>query len=181
MGKRSGRVSPSCRWPCPAKNRGPFSRKPRKSHGSWAPRSSCRLSKAAGDEVSHVVAGLVQSSAEGQRLLDARWRVQVDGLADVVIAQVSGDPSRHTFPDLARAAASASRVVAPEGRIIVVSGGTPDLGPVPEMSAPSRHGLSSAALARRTTTCRSRRRFPVGFRRPMRQPLPSQPAAWRRC
>jgi nickel-dependent lactate racemase len=92
-----------------------------------------QIIEGAGDEICNIVAGLIQTSAEGQRLLNARWRVEVDNLADVVIAQVSGDSSRHTFPDLARAAASASRVVAPEGRIVVVSGGTPDLGPGAQM------------------------------------------------
>src|SRR5207248_332210 len=77
----------------------------------------------------HVIGGLVETSAEGQRLLNARWRVQVEALADVVVVQVSGDPSHHTFADLARALACASRVVAPEGKIIVLSGGTPALGP----------------------------------------------------
>jgi len=88
-----------------------------------------QIIEGAGDEIAHVLGGLVETSAEGQRLLNARWRAAVDDLADVVIAQVSGDPARHTFADLARALACASRAVAPEGKIIVLSGGAPALGP----------------------------------------------------
>ncbi len=35
----------------------------------------------AGDEVLHVIGGAIESSAEGQRLLDARWRVHVKQVA----------------------------------------------------------------------------------------------------
>ena len=87
----------------------------------------------AGGEVAHVLGGLSDSSAEGLRLQDERWRVETDALADVVVAQVSGDPDGHTFDDLARALACASRVVKPEGRIILISGGKPDLGPGAEL------------------------------------------------
>jgi hypothetical protein len=80
-----------------------------------------------GPDVSQVLAGPIAASAEGDRIQDARWRVQVDEPASTVVAQVSGDPDRHTFADLARALACASRVVRPEGRIILVSGGQPDI------------------------------------------------------
>src|SRR5262249_1073288 len=82
-----------------------------------------------GEEVAHVVAGPAECLAEGQRLLDARWRVTMDRPADVVIAQVAGDPARHTFSDLARALAAASRAVRPQGKIVLLSGGRPELGP----------------------------------------------------
>jgi hypothetical protein len=73
-----------------------------------------------------VVAGPLAASAAGQRLLDARWRVQVDALAQTVVVQLSDPPSRHTFAGVARALACASRVVQPGGRIIVISGGQPE-------------------------------------------------------
>jgi nickel-dependent lactate racemase len=82
----------------------------------------------AGEQVSAVVAGPLESAAEAQRLHDARWRVEVDEPAAIVVAMVGGEPERQTFADLARAAAAASRVVRPEGRIIVVSEAQPDLG-----------------------------------------------------
>jgi nickel-dependent lactate racemase len=81
-----------------------------------------------GDEVAHIVGGVIESSGEGERLLDARWRVEADRPADVVVAGVSGDPARGTFADLARAAASAARVVRPGGRIVLLAGGDPALG-----------------------------------------------------
>jgi nickel-dependent lactate racemase len=77
----------------------------------------------------HILGGTVESSAEGQRLIDAQWKVEIDRSADVVIAKVSGDPAGHDFADLARALACASRVVKPDGRIILLSGGAPELGP----------------------------------------------------
>jgi nickel-dependent lactate racemase len=80
-----------------------------------------------GSDVSGVLAGPIAASAEGDRLQDARWRLEVDEPATTVVAQVSGDPDRHTFADLARALACAGRVVRPEGRIILVSGGLPDI------------------------------------------------------
>ena len=83
----------------------------------------------AGDEVAHVVGGVASSGPEGQRLLDARWRVTVDRRADTVLAAVSGDPARHDFADLAQALAAAARVVKPKGRIVLLSRATPTLGP----------------------------------------------------
>jgi nickel-dependent lactate racemase len=88
-----------------------------------------QIIEGAGDEITHILGGLVQTSADGQRFLHDRWRATVDGLAEVVIAEVGGDPARHTFADLAQALGCASRVVAPHGRIILVSGGSPDIGP----------------------------------------------------
>jgi nickel-dependent lactate racemase len=81
----------------------------------------------AGDGVGRVVAGTVAASAEGRRAMDAGWRWNVPELADVVIASLSGDPTRHTFADLAAAAACAAGVVQPDGRIILLSQAQPDL------------------------------------------------------
>jgi nickel-dependent lactate racemase len=81
-----------------------------------------------GAEVSQVLAGPLESSREGQQLLDARWRIEVEQAADTVIASLGGDPAAHRFEDLARAAACAARVVKPGGCIILLSGGEPALG-----------------------------------------------------
>lgn len=80
-----------------------------------------------GDDWAYVVAGADVASAEAQRLLDERWRRPVAQSPDVVIAAVSGDPARHTFADMARAAACAARVVRPEGRIVLLTQANPDL------------------------------------------------------
>lgn len=84
-------------------------------------------------EVVHVLGGPLESGAEGQRLLDARWRVEVDDPVDTVVAGVGGDPARHTFADLAAALASAARVVKPGGRIVLLSGSAPALGEAAEL------------------------------------------------
>jgi nickel-dependent lactate racemase len=80
-------------------------------------------------DVAHVLGGMVQSSGEGQRLLDARWRVTVDRVAEVVVATLGGDPARQTAEDLARAFFTAARVVRPGGRIVLLTEAAPELGP----------------------------------------------------
>jgi nickel-dependent lactate racemase len=82
----------------------------------------------AGEEIAHVLGGLADTGEEGQRLLNARWRVEVDRPADTVIAAINGDSPRHGFADMARALAAASRVVQPQGKIILVSEANPALG-----------------------------------------------------
>jgi nickel-dependent lactate racemase len=84
--------------------------------------------EAAGDGLAHVVAGSTAASAEGRRLLEESWRRPVPRAADTVIASLSGDPSRHTFADLASALDCAARVVRPGGRIVLLSRAAPELG-----------------------------------------------------
>jgi nickel-dependent lactate racemase len=81
-----------------------------------------------GDEVARLVAGLAETSAEGERLLDAGWRGRVDRPARTVVATLSGDPARHGFAELAQALACAARVVEPDGRIAILSRAEPALG-----------------------------------------------------
>jgi nickel-dependent lactate racemase len=87
----------------------------------------------AGDSAAEVIAGTSEASAEGQRRLDACWRQEVPTAADLVVASVSGDPARHTFADLAAAAACAARVVRADGRIILITRASPDVGPGSEI------------------------------------------------
>lgn len=82
----------------------------------------------ANDTVQAVVAGLLDSGAEGIRQHDARWRSSVDERPDTVIATVSGEPERVTFLDLAKAAVCAARAVEKGGRIAVLSDAAPQLG-----------------------------------------------------
>ncbi len=79
----------------------------------------------AGDTVQAVVAGLLDSSAEGVRRQDARWSGTVAEEPDTVIAAVSGDPDRITFMDLAKAAICAARVAPKGSRIAVLTTATP--------------------------------------------------------
>jgi nickel-dependent lactate racemase len=87
-----------------------------------------QIIEGAGDDIAHVVGGLVETSAEGEQLYTARWKQTVAQRADTVVATVCGDPGRHDFADLARALAHAAKVVQPEGRIIVLSQAAPRLG-----------------------------------------------------
>jgi hypothetical protein len=85
------------------------------------------------DQLLHVVAGSTESSAEAQRLLEARWQVGIDRAADVVIATITGDAARQTFSDLGRAIAVARSAAKPRGRIILLTEATPSLGPGMEL------------------------------------------------
>ncbi len=82
-----------------------------------------------GDGIAQIVAGAAEASREGQRRLDACWRQSVDRLADVVVVSLGGCPARHTFADLAAAVHCASRVVQPDGRIVLLTGASPTMGP----------------------------------------------------
>jgi nickel-dependent lactate racemase len=88
-----------------------------------------QLIEGADDQLVHVVAGVAEASDEGQRLLDRCWKHTVPGPADLVVATVGGAPGRATFAELADALASASRVVQPGGRIILLSRASPEIGP----------------------------------------------------
>jgi len=100
----------------------------------------------AGDEVIHVLGGTVESSAEGDRLLNARWRVQVNGPADIIVAGISGDPHRHTFEDLARAFYCAARVVKPHGKIILLTEANPLLGRAGELMPQQKDPLNALKI-----------------------------------
>lgn len=103
----------------------------------------------AGAELLHVVGGSMDSAAEGQRLLDARWRVTLDEPVRTVVAGVAGDPARHEFTDLARALACAARVVEAGGRIILLSQATPPLGPGAESLRQAGNPIQALELIRK--------------------------------
>lgn len=87
-----------------------------------------QILESSGDGVAQVVAGTVEASHEGQRLLDVHWRRALTQQADLVVAALSGDPSRHTYAHLAAALACAARVVQPGGRIALLTQAEPRLG-----------------------------------------------------
>ena len=60
----------------------------------------------AGDELTEVIAGLSETTRDGAERQDARWKSAVGQLADTVVVTLSGDPARHDFAALARAAAA---------------------------------------------------------------------------
>ncbi len=87
----------------------------------------------AGDTVQEVVAGLLDTAAEGVRRQDARWRAAVASEADTVITAISGSPANVSFLDLAKALVTAARVVKKGGRIGLLTTAAPDLGQGAEM------------------------------------------------
>ncbi len=82
-----------------------------------------------GDTIDQILAGPLESSTAGERLLNARWRVTVNQAVDVVVATVTGDPAHHCLEDLARAYFAAARVVKPGGSIVLLTEAAPKLGP----------------------------------------------------
>jgi nickel-dependent lactate racemase len=82
-----------------------------------------------GKDIVHVLGGLADSGGEGERLLNAEWRVTLERPAEVVVAGISGDTAGHGFAELAHALACAARVVKPKGRIVLLSQAQPALGP----------------------------------------------------
>ena len=81
-----------------------------------------------GDDLSDVVAGLGDTTADGIALLNHRWKSVVPHRPDFVIVTLTGDPARHDFAALARAAACGARVVKPGGPVVILSESDPDLG-----------------------------------------------------
>jgi nickel-dependent lactate racemase len=92
-----------------------------------------QIIEGAGGSWSRVVAGSTEASEEAGRLLDARWRVPVSRLAELVIVTLTGDPAQQTFADWAAALACAVPVVEPNGRIVLLAQGRPAFGPATDL------------------------------------------------
>jgi nickel-dependent lactate racemase len=103
----------------------------------------------AGDDIAHIVGGPAETEVEGVRLLNARWHVRVDDMADLVVAGIGGDPLRHRFAELAEAVACASRVVKPGGRIVLLTQSQPELGVEVELLRHAEDPGQAVTLIRR--------------------------------
>jgi nickel-dependent lactate racemase len=75
----------------------------------------------AGDSVSHILGGASDSNEEGIRLLNARWRREVEAPADTVVALISGPAGRTGMFEVANALGCAARVVKEDGRILLLA------------------------------------------------------------
>ncbi|WP_020470525.1 lactate racemase domain-containing protein [Zavarzinella formosa] len=82
-----------------------------------------------GECLLEVSAGLPNSMVECGQRVESLWRSEIPERADTVIATLSGDPLKHTFEDLARAAMAGARVAKPGGRVVILSDADPELGP----------------------------------------------------
>jgi len=87
----------------------------------------------AGDEISGVMSGLGDTVPDGIERLNARWKTVVGELADIVVVSLSGDPERHDFAALARAAMCGARAAKDGGTVIVLSEAEPELGPATDV------------------------------------------------
>ncbi|HEV3258215.1 MAG TPA: lactate racemase domain-containing protein [Gemmataceae bacterium] len=103
-------------------------------------------------DIVHVVAGVADTSAEGHRLLDARWRKVVDRPAQTVVAGIAGAPGQQGFAALASALACAARVVQAEGRIVLLSAAQPTLGPAAELIRQAEDPERALTLLRQHTS-----------------------------
>ncbi len=81
-----------------------------------------------GDRIVQVLAGSVDSAADGRRWLDRCWRATAAAPADLVIAAIGGDPARQDITDMSRALACAGRVVRPDGIIALLCATAPQIG-----------------------------------------------------
>ncbi len=102
-----------------------------------------------GEEIIHVLGGLADTSKQGEELLDSRWRVTVNRAADIVIGSLAGDPERHGFAEIAKALACAARVVAPQGRIVLLSQSRPELGKAGELLRQADDPAQALSILRR--------------------------------
>jgi nickel-dependent lactate racemase len=71
--------------------------------------------------IAGIIAGLLETATDGNRLLDDFWRVAFTERVGAVIATLTGDPNRIGFEEVARAAAMASRVVRSGGIIAILT------------------------------------------------------------
>lgn len=81
-----------------------------------------------GDTVAAVVAGLAGATADGVRAQDARWRTSATAKADLVVVTVGGAGGRVTFDALAAAVATGRKVLARDGRLVLLTAAAPDVG-----------------------------------------------------
>ncbi len=81
------------------------------------------------NEVAHVLGGTQDSCSEGLRLWKKRWAVQVPQRAEVVVASLGCLEEQRSFTEMAHALVCASRVVEPEGVIVLLTEATPDCEP----------------------------------------------------
>ncbi len=77
---------------------------------------------AEGNAAAAVVAGLSEPTFEqGKRLLDARWRMDLDERPELVVASITQDAAGHGWDQLAAALNSARQLVARDGRVVVLT------------------------------------------------------------
>lgn len=106
-----------------------------------------------GDDVVAVVAGSAAAVGLAMRAkLKGQDRVAVRRTADLVIATLNGDPRRQIFAEVSQAFANANRIVAPGGRIVVLSRSQGELGPGSTYYRQAENPIQALALVRKHKT-----------------------------
>jgi nickel-dependent lactate racemase len=82
-----------------------------------------------GEDVDGLIAGFADQSVKGENQLNQRWKISASEPADTVVVALGGDPERHDFAALARAAVAGARAVKEDGTVIILSEADPELGP----------------------------------------------------
>lgn len=112
-----------------------------------------QILEGAGDDVAAIQAGSAAAVAEQMRTrLQTVDRHGVLNTADLVIATLSGDPRRHTFAEVCHAYANASRLVAPGGRIVLLTHSQGDLGPGAAYYRQAENPIQGLSLVRKHHT-----------------------------
>ena len=99
-----------------------------------------------GDTIAEIVAGLPDSTSEGIRRQNARWRIDMTDRADLVLAAVAGSTDRTDFTRIAAAAACGTRVLKPGGRVVVLTTAAPTLPDAVEFLRSAGNPISAAKL-----------------------------------
>lgn len=88
-----------------------------------------QIVEGSGEQAAHVVGGTIESIADCEQLLQARWRIPFERPAEIVVATMNGDPARHDFVAVARAAQAAASVCEVGGKIVLLTRAAPSIGP----------------------------------------------------
>jgi nickel-dependent lactate racemase len=99
--------------------------------------------------VAAILVGMAGSVKPGIELLREHWLGTVDAPADLVVASVSGPTDSTTFGDLSAALANGKRVLASQGRLILLTEAAPALDDAAEILR--KAGSPAAALKKLTT------------------------------
>lgn len=79
------------------------------------------------NQIAEIVVTLGPGQGEAEIRQDSHWRQSISQTADLVIATVTGSPGKTRFTNIANAAATAARVLASDGRLLILTEAAPEL------------------------------------------------------
>jgi nickel-dependent lactate racemase len=102
-----------------------------------------------GDDLCQVLGGAAAAVTKaGISLLEQQWRLTIGRSVSLVVATLTGEPTRQSIADVTRAFSAATRVVRPGGRIAVLSRAQGAIGPSLELARQTDDLAGALALAR---------------------------------